>query len=58
MMMMPSQTIRVMLVDDHTMVRKGLSLFLKAFDDLELGGKLKMVRTRSDSAEKFNRMSY
>ena len=39
MTMMPSQTIRVMLVDDHTMVRKGLSLFLKAFDDLELVGE-------------------
>jgi NarL family two-component system response regulator LiaR len=36
---MPSQTIRVMLVDDHTMVRKGLSLFLKAFEDLELAGE-------------------
>ena len=34
-----SQTIRVMLVDDHTMVRKGLALFLKAFDDLELAGE-------------------
>ncbi len=28
-----------MLVDDHTMVRKGLALFLKAFDDLELAGE-------------------
>lgn len=37
--MMASQTIRVMLVDDHPMVRKGLSLFLKAFDDLELVGE-------------------
>ena len=32
----PSQPIRVMLVDDHTMVRRGLAAFLKAFDDLEL----------------------
>ena len=39
MTIMPSQTIRVMLVDDHTMVRKGLSLFLKAFEDLELAGE-------------------
>ena len=31
--------IRVMLVDDHEMVRKGLALFLKAFDDLELVGE-------------------
>jgi NarL family two-component system response regulator LiaR len=35
----PSQPIRVLLVDDHTMVRKGLALFLKAFDDLELAGE-------------------
>jgi NarL family two-component system response regulator LiaR len=39
MTILPSQTIRVMLVDDHTMVRKGLSLFLKAFNDLELAGE-------------------
>ena len=35
----PSQPIRVMLVDDHTMVRRGLAAFLKAFDDLELAGE-------------------
>jgi NarL family two-component system response regulator LiaR len=34
-----SQLIRVMLVDDHTMVRRGLAAFLKAFDDLELAGE-------------------
>lgn len=34
-----SQPVRVVLVDDHTMVRKGLALFLKAFDDLELAGE-------------------
>ena len=34
-----SGPIRVMLVDDHEMVRKGLALFLKAFDDLELVGE-------------------
>ena len=39
MTVLPSHTIRVMLVDDHTMVRKGLSLFLKAYDDLELVGE-------------------
>jgi two-component system, NarL family, response regulator LiaR len=33
------QPIRVMLVDDHTMVRRGLATFLKAFDDLELAGE-------------------
>jgi NarL family two-component system response regulator LiaR len=34
-----SPTIRVMLVDDHPMVRRGLATFLKAFDDLELAGE-------------------
>jgi two-component system, NarL family, response regulator LiaR len=34
-----SKPIRVMLVDDHTMVRRGLATFLKAFDDLELAGE-------------------
>jgi two-component system, NarL family, response regulator LiaR len=31
--------IRVMLVDDHTMVRRGLATFLKVFADLELVGE-------------------
>ena len=31
--------IRVMLVDDHTMVRRGLATFLEVFDDLELAGE-------------------
>src|ERR1041385_9238632 len=33
------QPIRVMLVDDHTMVRRGLAAFLKVFDDLQLAGE-------------------
>jgi two-component system, NarL family, response regulator LiaR len=33
------QPIRVMIVDDHTMVREGLATFLKVFDDLELAGE-------------------
>lgn len=37
--------IRVMLVDDHAVVRSGLSAFLLAFDDLELVGE-------ADSGEK------
>jgi len=37
--MKSSQPIRVMLVDDHTMVRRGLATFLNAFDDLELAGE-------------------
>jgi NarL family two-component system response regulator LiaR len=35
----PSQPIRVMLVDDHMMVRRGLATFLKVFDDLQLVGE-------------------
>jgi NarL family two-component system response regulator LiaR len=35
----PSPPIRVMIVDDHTMVRRGLATFLKAFDDLQLVGE-------------------
>jgi len=35
----PSQPIRVMLVDDHTMVRRGLATFLMVFDDLTLAGE-------------------
>ncbi len=31
--------IRVLLVDDHEMVRRGLSVFLNSFDDLELVGE-------------------
>jgi NarL family two-component system response regulator LiaR len=31
--------IRVMIVDDHAMLRKGLRLFLKGFADLELAGE-------------------
>jgi NarL family two-component system response regulator LiaR len=35
----PSQPIRVLLVDDHTMVRRGLAAFLRVFDDLQLAGE-------------------
>jgi NarL family two-component system response regulator LiaR len=34
-----SQPIRVMLVDDHLMVRRGLATLLKVFDELELAGE-------------------
>jgi NarL family two-component system response regulator LiaR len=34
-----SQRIRVMLVDDHMMVRRGLATFLKVYDDLQLAGE-------------------
>ena len=36
---MPSDPIRVMIVDDHAVVRSGLGAFLLAFDDLELVGE-------------------
>lgn len=39
MMTSPSQPIRVMLVDDHTMVRRGLATMLKVFDDLQLAAE-------------------
>jgi two-component system, NarL family, response regulator LiaR len=35
----PHPPIRVMLVDDHAVVRSGLGAFLMAFDDLELVGE-------------------
>jgi NarL family two-component system response regulator LiaR len=34
-----SQPIRVLLVDDHTMVRRGLATILMVFDDLQLAGE-------------------
>lgn len=37
--MAQSPTIRVMLVDDHAVVRSGLRAFLMVFDDLELVGE-------------------
>jgi NarL family two-component system response regulator LiaR len=39
MTIFPSQPIHVMVVDDHTMVRRGLATLLKVFDDLELAGE-------------------
>lgn len=35
----PSERIRVLVVDDHPMVRRGLATFLKVFGDLELAGE-------------------
>lgn len=34
-----SDHIRVLLVDDHEMIRQGLAVFLDVFDDLELAGE-------------------
>lgn len=36
-----SQTIRVMLVDDHNVVRSGLATFIRAYEDLDLVGEAK-----------------
>jgi NarL family two-component system response regulator LiaR len=41
----PSKPIQVMLVDDHTMVRRGLATFLKVFDDLQLVGEAESGET-------------
>lgn len=38
--MTDSKPIRVLLVDDHAVVRSGLSAFLMAYDDLELVGEV------------------
>lgn len=38
-MMNEQERIRVLLVDDHLVVRRGFATFLKAFDDLELVGE-------------------
>jgi two-component system, NarL family, response regulator LiaR len=35
----PSHPIRVLLVDDHTMLRRGLATFLKVYDDMQLAGE-------------------
>lgn len=43
--MIEQKSIRVLIADDHTMVRRGLAVFIKAFDDLELVGEA------SDGAE-------
>lgn len=37
--MTETKSIRVMVVDDHAVVRSGLAAFLLAFDDLELAGE-------------------
>jgi len=36
-----AHTVRVLLVDDHNVVRSGLATFLRAYDDLELVGEAK-----------------
>lgn len=43
--MCDGKAIRVLLVDDHAVVRSGLSSFLLAFDDLELAGEVSSGET-------------
>lgn len=38
-MTIPKAPIRVALVDDHTIVRRGVQSFLKAFEDIEIAGE-------------------
>jgi NarL family two-component system response regulator LiaR len=45
---MSEQKIRVVVVDDHDMVRRGLSSFLKSFDDLEMVGEARNGREALD----------
>jgi NarL family two-component system response regulator LiaR len=49
-----SSRIRVMLVDDHTMVRRGLATFLKVFDDLELAGEAASGQAAIELSEKLH----
>ena len=45
--------IRVMIVDDHAMVRTGLATFLEVSDDLELVGQASNGREAVDLCEQF-----
>ena len=49
----PLHPIRVMLVDDHTMVRRGLATFLKVYDDLQLAGEAENGEAAIHSVPKF-----
>ena len=46
--------IRVLLVDDHTVVRSGLGFFLMAFDDLELVGEASDGREAIDACDRLS----
>ena len=46
-----SEPIKVMIVDDHPIVRSGLGTMLQAFDDLELVGEAALERTLEQQRE-------
>lgn len=47
------QPIRVMIVDDHAMVRRGLVTFITAFEDLELAGEAESGEAAVQLCSKF-----
>src|SRR5688572_13051317 len=48
-----SQPIRIMIVDDHLMVRRGLTTFLKVFKEFELVGEAESGEVAVQLCEKF-----
>ena len=50
--MTDSTPIRVLIVDDHAMLRRGLRFFLSGFDDLELVGEATSAREALDQCGK------
>jgi len=51
---MENERIRVALADDHDMVRKGLSVLLEQFDDLEIVGEAKDGQAALDLCRRIN----
>ena len=49
-----SSPIRVMIVDDHAMVRRGLTTFLKSFSDLRLAGEADSGEAAVSLCEEFH----
>lgn len=49
-----SSSIRVMIVDDHDMIRSGLSVFIEAFEDLELVAEARDGQTALQLCERLH----